>query len=96
MQTRMARMVKMATPRPIPSLVLKFLEALEGGAVAAIVVAELEVLLVCAGTTEGVGVVELFGCKGDVEGVEMVPLCEFGMDSESGVGAFELGQVLAG
>lgn len=93
MQTRI---VKMATPRPIPSLVLKFLEAFEGGEVAAIVVAGLEVLLVCAGTTEGVGEVELFECKGDVEGVEMVPLFEFGMDSESGVGAFELGQAVAG
>lgn len=52
---RMARMVKMPTPRPIPSPVLGFLGALERGAEAAIVVDGLVVLLVCAGPTERVG-----------------------------------------
>lgn len=55
MQMRMARMVKMPRPRPIPSPVLVVLGALEGGAEAAIVVDELVVLLVCAGSTERVG-----------------------------------------
>lgn len=51
MQVRRARMVKMPTPTPtpIPSPVLGCFEALEEGAVTAIVVAGLAVLLVCAG-----------------------------------------------
>lgn len=55
MQMRMARMVKMPTPRPIPSPIWGFFEALEEGAVAAIVVAGLVVLPVCAGPADGVG-----------------------------------------
>lgn len=55
MQVRMARMVKMPRPRPIPSPVWVFFEALEEGPVAAIVVAGLVVLLVYAGPAEGVG-----------------------------------------
>lgn len=54
MQMRMASMVKMPRPRPIPSPALGFFEALKGELVAAIVVTGLVVLLVCAGPTEGV------------------------------------------
>lgn len=58
MQMEITRMMKMATPTPIPSRIL------EGEAKGVFVV------VVLAGTTEGVGEVEWFDSKGDVKGEE--------------------------
>ena len=59
MQMEIARMMKMATPTPIPS---RALEGLEGEAKGVFVV------VVSAGTTEEVGEVEWFDSKGDAKG----------------------------
>lgn len=61
MQMEIARMMKMATPTPIPS---RILEGLEGEAKGLFVVA------VWAGTTEVVVEVEWLDSKGDVKGRE--------------------------
>lgn len=59
MQMEIARMMKMATPTPIPS---RILEGLEGEAKG------LFVVVVWAGTTEVVVEVEWLDSKGDVKG----------------------------
>lgn len=61
MQMEIARMMKMATPTPIPS---RILEVLEGEAKGVFVV------VVSAGTTEGVEEVDWFDSKEDVKGEE--------------------------